>query len=94
MHCLDHIREDLMCNADVELAGTSDYYSFNTKPEKRRCRDLGAIQDWVRRHRWIGQDEYWETVLGFNATRDKLVKIRLKELADAGVPWNEIPQEL
>jgi hypothetical protein len=64
MHCIDHIREDLMCNLDVSLHGSTDYVSFDTRiPAGQQCRDLDAVQRWALEHTWSGFFEYSNDVL-------------------------------
>ncbi|KXH44073.1 hypothetical protein CSIM01_04377 [Colletotrichum simmondsii] len=64
MHCVDHIRNDLMCHADISLSGSDEYVSFNSHSHHQKCRDLGALQRWAKRHRWAGYKDYLEGVVG------------------------------
>lgn len=59
MHCIDHIREDLICNTDISLRGSDNYVSFGTTPvQGQQCRDLDAVQRWALDHSWSGYFEY------------------------------------
>ncbi|TDZ32347.1 Phenylalanine aminomutase [Colletotrichum spinosum] len=79
MHCLDHIRNDLMCNVDLSLSGSSEYISFNHGHRGKKCRDLGAVQEWSRRNAWTGYREYLKDVIGFD-----LMEAERANLAAAG----------
>ena len=55
-HCLDLIRQQLMCQADTTMFGTMWFDKdglttiipdFN---HAHRCRDFDAIRDWAREH--------------------------------------------
>jgi len=65
LHCLDYIREQLMCHGDVLLEGTDDYISFK-KNHGHQCRDFDAIQGWALAHNWPGHREFLATVVGWN----------------------------
>ncbi|KAH8803546.1 hypothetical protein F5884DRAFT_904063 [Xylogone sp. PMI_703] len=57
LHCIDYIREQLMCHADMTLQGTDDYVHYiNNKGYQ--CRDFSAIQTWVNEHKWPGHRTY------------------------------------
>jgi hypothetical protein len=57
LHCIDYIRESLMCNADMTLQGTDNYLQY-IKNNGHQCRDFAAVQGWVREHRWPGHRKY------------------------------------
>ncbi|TEA17327.1 Phenylalanine aminomutase [Colletotrichum sidae] len=85
MHCLDHIRNDLMCNVDLSLSGSSEYISFNHGHHGKKCRDLGALQDWSRRNAWTGYRKYLKDVIGF----DLMEAERANLAAAGGGHWNK-----
>ncbi|TDZ32915.1 Phenylalanine aminomutase [Colletotrichum trifolii] len=85
MHCLDHIRNDLMCNVDLSLSGSSEYISFNHGHQGKKCRDLGAVQDWSRRNAWTGYRKYLVDVIGF----DLMEAERANLAAAGGGHWNK-----
>ncbi|KXH68992.1 hypothetical protein CSAL01_06609 [Colletotrichum salicis] len=66
MHCVDHIRNDLMCHVGISLSGSDEYVSFNSHSHHQKCRDLGALQRWVKRHSWTGYKDYLEGVVGYD----------------------------
>lgn len=45
-HCIDWIRQGLICNSDITLDTTVDFWSFGHNTE-HRCRDDQAILKWV-----------------------------------------------
>lgn len=49
LHCLDYIREQLMCNADLTLQGTDDLLHFN-KTSGHVCRSWESIMRWSKTH--------------------------------------------
>ena len=53
MHCIDWIRQALMCNADLTLDPTDDYISFGQDSE-HKCRNFGRILEWTQEHRYKG----------------------------------------
>jgi hypothetical protein len=53
MHCIDWIRQALMCNADLTLDPTDDYISFGQDSE-HKCRDFTKILEWTQEHRYKG----------------------------------------
>lgn len=65
-HCLDMLREDLMCSSDVGLVGLS---WFNISGEamplpkfdtKHQCRNFEAIREWARTEQVIDPpDDYF-----------------------------------
>ena len=56
-HCLDYIRHQLLCHADLTLITTRDLDEF-VLDETHRCRDQSAIWEWVERHRWLEFHEW------------------------------------
>ncbi|KAK2054808.1 hypothetical protein LY76DRAFT_628684 [Colletotrichum caudatum] len=67
VHYLDHIRNDLMCHADISLSGSDEFVSFNRHGQDQKCRDLAAIQRWAREHSWPGYSDYLQSVVGYDA---------------------------
>lgn len=51
MHCVDYLRQAIMCTGDLTLVSSGSDLEFEKGPE-RQCRDFHAIGDWVRRWRW------------------------------------------
>ena len=48
-HCIDWIRQELMCNADLTL---NTMYQEMTVPH--RCRDFDGILDWTKKNSFNG----------------------------------------
>ncbi|EXF83920.1 hypothetical protein CFIO01_03943 [Colletotrichum fioriniae PJ7] len=90
MHCIDHIRNDLMCHADISLSGSDEYVSFNSHSHHQKCRDLGALQRWAKRHSWAGYKDYLEGVIGYDFNEAERVN-----MATAGKGhWNKAQSTL
>lgn len=94
MHCIDHIREDLMCNVDVSLRGSTDYVSFGTTARVgHQCRDLNAVQRWTFEHSWSGFYEYMHDVLHvdpISAEKETLrQKIQLEKEIGRKIPYDQ-----
>jgi hypothetical protein len=61
-HCIDHLRQYIMCAADATFIPRSATYltgssSFGMMPEARplqMCRDFGALRRWMRDRGWDG----------------------------------------
>lgn len=50
-HCLDILRQQLMCKADVSILGhvwIRDYGIYPDFNTKHRCKNFEAIRDWAR----------------------------------------------
>lgn len=45
-HCIDWLRQALVCNADLSLDATANYRSYGQDSE-HKCRDFGEIWDWA-----------------------------------------------
>ncbi|TFB00156.1 hypothetical protein CCMA1212_008222 [Trichoderma ghanense] len=60
LHCLDYVRSQLLCHPDLTLVTTNDLEEF-VLDETHRCRDYGAVVEWVHRHRWIEFPEWLRT---------------------------------
>jgi len=62
-HCIDHIRQFLMCSGDMTLIPTmwSDHIQRNyvESDVPHTCRNFGKLRDWLTR-RW-GPDRVEET---------------------------------
>jgi hypothetical protein len=69
-HCIDWIRQGLLCNSDITLDTTNDFWSFGHNTE-HKCRDSQAVVAWVEANRF---KELGETLR-------KLYPDRLAELA-------------
>ncbi|KAK0377256.1 hypothetical protein CLIM01_05406 [Colletotrichum limetticola] len=90
MHCVDHIRNDLMCHADISLSGSDEYVSFNSHGYNQKCRDLGALQRWAKRHSWAGYKDYLEGIVGYDFNEAERVN-----MATAGKGhWNKAQSTL
>ncbi|KAF2098242.1 hypothetical protein NA57DRAFT_77034 [Rhizodiscina lignyota] len=54
-HCIDEIRQYVMCTGDITVYGTRYYKSkdrnFADSDVTHVCRDFGKIREWVRRRR-------------------------------------------
>jgi hypothetical protein len=52
-HCIDQLRQYVMCSADLTTYGTRYFESLGRNyadtDVKHVCRDFGKIRDWVRR---------------------------------------------
>lgn len=64
LHCLDYIREQLMCNADLTLEATDDLILFKIN-KGHVCRNSDAIMDWAISHHWDGHRKYLIDTVGF-----------------------------
>ncbi|KAH8651937.1 hypothetical protein BGZ60DRAFT_533807 [Tricladium varicosporioides] len=64
LHCLDYVREQLMCNPDLLLQGTKDLIQFNVN-NGHRCRNSDMITDWAKSHHWSGHRQYLIDTEGF-----------------------------
>ena len=98
MHCIDHIREDIMCNVDVGLKGTMDYLSFGTTARGgHQCRDLEAVQRWTFEHSWSGFYEYMNDVLHLDPVRAETEvirqKIQLEKELGRKIPYDQLKFE-
>ncbi|KAF2399115.1 ATP-dependent DNA helicase [Trichodelitschia bisporula] len=51
LHCVDYLRQAVMCNGDVTLVSTGKDLEFDHSPP-RQCRDFEAISKWVLDHKW------------------------------------------
>ncbi|KAF2094586.1 hypothetical protein NA57DRAFT_80387 [Rhizodiscina lignyota] len=60
LHCVDWIRQGMMCNADVNLSPTEDYLNFG-EHGRYRCRDLNAVTQWTLNHRFMERREFLES---------------------------------
>lgn len=55
LHCLDYIREQLMCLSDITLQGTTgNFLDGFTKNNGHQCRNTDEIIAWAKKHRWDG----------------------------------------
>ncbi|KAM7185567.1 hypothetical protein V8F33_012310 [Rhypophila sp. PSN 637] len=57
LHCLNYIRQTLMCNLDFTLGTTTNYEEYGLT-DRRTCRDYEAIVAWIKRHNWKDLDAY------------------------------------
>lgn len=53
LHCIDWIRQALMCNADLSLDATDNYRAFGQNG-KHQCRNFGMILKWTNEHGYRG----------------------------------------
>lgn len=98
MHCIDHIREDLMCNADISLRGSADYVSFGTTaPRGKQCRDLDAMGRWANERNWDGYWEYLNDVLHLDPVKAEKDSVRqknaLEEELGREIPYDQLKIE-
>lgn len=75
LHCLVHLRHNLMCNADVTLAETGDYQIYDIR-EPHMCRDFNAIRRWAEANRW---KEFMTWTLENVYPNDTVETLRLEE---------------
>lgn len=52
LHCVDYLRQAVMCNADLTLVSTGQDLEFDHSPP-RQCRDWDAVVNWVNRWKWV-----------------------------------------
>ncbi|KAF2236270.1 hypothetical protein EV356DRAFT_78282 [Viridothelium virens] len=52
LHCVDYLRQTIMCNADLTLVSTGQDLEFDHSPP-RQCRDWDAVVGWVEAWKWI-----------------------------------------
>ncbi|PMD19849.1 hypothetical protein NA56DRAFT_602260 [Hyaloscypha hepaticicola] len=57
IHCLDTIRQTLMCNIDTTLLGTThvDLRVFGDGPQPHICKDFWGIKQWLTEHSPTGK---------------------------------------
>jgi hypothetical protein len=53
LHCIDWIRQALMCNADSTLDPTNDYIEFGDG-NVHQCRDFDAVFKWTHENGFRG----------------------------------------
>jgi len=63
LHCLDYVREQLFCNADLTLEGTDDLTHFN-KNSGHVCRNNDSIMEWALKYNWDGHRKFVHDTLG------------------------------
>ena len=52
LHCVDYLRQAVMCNLDLTLVSTGHDLEFDHSPP-RQCRDWDAVVGWVDRWKWV-----------------------------------------
>lgn len=57
-HCIDYLRQYLMCHSDLTLKASRETLYF-TKNHEHQCRDFDALHGWVKRNAWPGFLEYF-----------------------------------
>lgn len=57
LHCLDYIREQLMCHPDLMLDATEDMVHFDINPG-HQCRNSDDITAWSIAHHWEGHRQF------------------------------------
>jgi hypothetical protein len=50
-HCIDYLRQALICQADMTLVSTTNDLEFDHAPP-RQCRDFNAVRQWVMDRRY------------------------------------------
>lgn len=68
LHCLDYVRQALMCNIDVMLGATGTYEDFGMNGT-HVCRDYDAVTRWAQANQWKGffvELEPSENISSFN----------------------------
>ncbi|KUJ15245.1 uncharacterized protein LY89DRAFT_735374 [Mollisia scopiformis] len=63
LHCLDYIREQLMCSPDLLLQGTVNLIHFNIS-KGHTCRNSEMITDWAKSHHWEGHRQFLIDTVG------------------------------
>ncbi|KJR86041.1 uncharacterized protein SPSK_09947 [Sporothrix schenckii 1099-18] len=53
LHCVDWIRQALMCNVDLSLDATEDFWTFGHE-SRHNCRDFIAVLSWTEENRYRG----------------------------------------
>ncbi|KAF1971707.1 hypothetical protein BU23DRAFT_555875 [Bimuria novae-zelandiae CBS 107.79] len=62
LHCINYIRQQIMCHSDTTLGGTDDvHYSLN---KGHQCRDYEAVVRWTKNHEWTGHEKWIEKMYG------------------------------
>jgi len=64
LHCLDYIREQLMCHPDLMLDATEDMIHFDINPG-HQCRSSDNITDWAIAHHWEGHRQFLIDTVGY-----------------------------
>jgi len=57
LHCVDYLREQVMCHSDITLQATQDYIVYDTNIG-HECRDHQALAKWVERYQWKEHKDY------------------------------------
>jgi hypothetical protein len=55
LHCIDWIRQALLCNADLTLDSTEDLHLFG-QGSTHQCRDFSKVKAWAEQHRYRAMD--------------------------------------
>lgn len=51
LHCIDYLRQAIVCAGDMTLVNTGEDLEFDHGPP-RMCRDFDAVKEWVERNAW------------------------------------------
>ncbi|CEJ94820.1 hypothetical protein VHEMI10329 [[Torrubiella] hemipterigena] len=59
-HCIEHVKNSLMCNADVTLSALDKEHFLQAEASYavHQCRDFGSIVRWFEAHEWRGLTEW------------------------------------
>jgi hypothetical protein len=60
LHCVDWIREQVMCHSDISLRATDDFITFGDLSHGHQCRDHDALVHWIAKYQWEGHKDYLE----------------------------------
>ncbi|QDS76522.1 hypothetical protein FKW77_005911 [Venturia effusa] len=60
LHCVDYLRQAVMCQGDMTLVSTGVDLEFDHSPP-RQCRDFEAIGRWVKERMW--EYEKWTSMI-------------------------------
>lgn len=60
LHCVDYLRQAVMCTGDLTLVATGDDLEFDHSPP-RKCRDFDALGGWVKSRMW--EYERWTNMI-------------------------------
>lgn len=78
LHCLDELRQDVVCHADDTPRYASVDPSGTGLDQTRACKDWNALKDWARNHTACFHHE--------DGVSDHMVN-RFKDCPDGSQPW-------
>ncbi|KAE9364266.1 hypothetical protein N431DRAFT_473862 [Stipitochalara longipes BDJ] len=60
LHCVDYLREQIMCHGDIILQATDNFIGFGDLSIGHQCRDHDALVSWTKKHEWKGHKKFLE----------------------------------